>query len=65
MEWISVTKRLPDEFDLGCSKDVLVVVRNKYITISAYWILEKWWFNLPKRDRDKVTHWMYLPELPK
>ena len=54
-EWISVDDRLPKNSD-----NVLVCHNNGLVTTNA-WLGSNWWFN---NERNQITHWMPLPELP-
>ena len=57
-EWISVSERLPDK-----QAQFLIVDDEGYMEI-ALWTRQFGWFSHVNR-RNKVTHWMPLPEAPK
>lgn len=60
-EWVSVEERLPR---VGGNYICAVQDKNGYAwTITAEWSLEmKTWFGAFGEIKNKVTHWMYLPE---
>ena len=62
-EWVSVEERLP-----GVSGNYICAVKDKngsVWTIPAEWSLEmKTWFGDFGGIKNKVTHWMPLPEPP-
>ena len=60
--WISVEERLPEP-----EKEVIVLAKDKYIDIDqlvdngedgCYWLKNNEWI-----CRNKITHWMPIPEL--
>ena len=64
MRWIPVEERLP-----GVSGNYICAVKDKngsVWTIPAEWSLEmKTWFGAFGEIKNKVTHWMPLPQPPK
>lgn len=78
MEWISVEDRLPEDTDINFHEDSImrfttVLVYGSYVKMANR-ILVHNKINLPNimktngyewSGREKVTHWMPLPEPPK
>lgn len=63
--WIPVTERLPETFGeyLVAVKDVSGQVYSDYADYDPF--RQKWTTGLFLGVRDKITHWMPLPEPPK
>jgi hypothetical protein len=59
--WISVKDRLPENYSLGMSRDVLTLAGTKQ-SVKCYDYALKRWNGSPFVT---VTYWMELPELPK
>lgn len=62
MKWISISNRLPTEKDADAKGNVLCYWEDGSIeTYQARWV-EEW--NDDRNHKDKITHWMSLPEKP-
>ena len=64
-KWIPVTERLPDKYGeyLVTVKEETGNLYSDYADYDPY--QQRWKTGLFLGVRDKVTHWMYLPEPPK
>lgn len=64
-KWIPVTERLPDTFGeyIVAVKDVSGEMYSDYADFNLF--QQRWTTGLFLGVRDKVTHWMPLPEPPK
>lgn len=65
MEWISVEEALPDD-----SWRLLVLTADGHCWAAIYWDdrfenIEKSCIVLDGNEDDKVTHWIYLTNIPK
>lgn len=70
MEWINKTDRLPDRDSEYPETSVYVLVTvGELIGIGQYYFnMEYWYYTLTERydtTGNEITHWAYLPELPK
>jgi len=71
-EWVSIKDKLPKCYDCSyikdvihnCSGDLLVVTKDKEITIAEYSEGDDSWYSEAHESIVDVTHWMYLPKLP-
>lgn len=76
-DWIPIEDSLPDDSDKRYGIDVLVVVlhydtagrtrRSKSAVVFKEGYFRHQWFGEPIGEKifQKVTHWMYWPDLPK
>ena len=69
--WIPVTERLPDGAKDGESADNVIVLTDDCEVTTGWLNHDTWWIIRGYNDyhtsyeKEKVTHWMPLPEAPK